>query len=83
LFSIADEDVGAPEMQRHLRRPHNHPERPPSFVLKPDDTQITGEGFALPGPRLVELSATAQVIEKRVDLPALNQLHIDELRKQF
>jgi len=47
LFSIADEDVGAPAMQRHLRRPHNHPERPPSFVLKPDDTRITEEGSTL------------------------------------
>jgi hypothetical protein len=66
-----------------LRRSHNHPESPPSCIVKPDDTQIAGEGIAIPVPRLVEFSATAQVIEKRINLPGLNQLHFSELWEQF
>lgn len=37
----------------------------------------------MPVARLVELAATAQVIEKRVDFPGLNQCHFSELWKQF
>ena len=37
----------------------------------------------MPVPRLVEFPATAHVIEKRINLPGLNQLDFSELWKQF
>jgi hypothetical protein len=46
------------------------------------ETQSAEEVIALPVPRLVEMAATAEVIEQLVQLSCLNQFHSHELGKQ-